>query len=74
MSAISVLAIRKLDGKSAVKAFVDIRIGGVTIKSARVIQQPDGPRGWPCHRSRRSAPRTWSNCPMRSKSASARLC
>jgi DNA-binding cell septation regulator SpoVG len=38
-AAIEVLAIRRLDGKSAVKAFVDLRLGGVTIKGAKIIQQ-----------------------------------
>ena len=31
-AAIEVLAIRRLDGKSAVKAFCDLRLGGVTIQ------------------------------------------
>lgn len=45
MSAIQVLAIRKLDGKSTVKAFVDIQIGGVTLKGCKIVQQ-DGQSAW----------------------------
>ena len=45
MSAISVLAIRKLDGNSAVKAFVDIRLGGVTLRGCKIVQQT-GARPW----------------------------
>jgi DNA-binding cell septation regulator SpoVG len=43
---IAVLAIRRLDSKSSsVKAFCDLQLGGVTIKSAKIIQQ-DGQRAW----------------------------
>ena len=45
MSAILVLAIRKLDGNSAVKAFVDIRLGGVTLRGCKIVQQT-GARPW----------------------------
>ena len=45
MSALEVIAIRRLDGKSTVKAFVDLRLGGVTIKGAKIIQQ-DGRAAW----------------------------
>ena len=48
MSAISVLAIRKLDGNSAVKAFVDIRLGGVTLRGCKIVQQT-GARPWLAH-------------------------
>jgi DNA-binding cell septation regulator SpoVG len=44
-AAIQVLAIRKLDGRSSVKAFTDLRIGGVTIKGAKIVQQ-DGQKAW----------------------------
>ena len=44
-AAIEVVAIRKLDGKSAVKAFVDVRVGGVTIKGAKIIAQ-EGQKAW----------------------------
>jgi DNA-binding cell septation regulator SpoVG len=40
-AAIEVLAIRQLDGKSAVKAFVDLRCGGITLRGCKIIQQPD---------------------------------
>jgi hypothetical protein len=39
-AAIQVWAIRKLDGKSTVKAFVDRRIGGVSLKG-KIVQQPE---------------------------------
>jgi hypothetical protein len=42
---IEVLAIRKLDGTTTVKAFVDFRYGGVTVKGAKIIRQ-DGQRAW----------------------------
>ena len=42
---IEVLAIRKLDGASSVKAFVDIRLGGVTLKGCKVVQQ-EGQKAW----------------------------
>jgi DNA-binding cell septation regulator SpoVG len=41
---VEILSIRKLDGKSTVKAFVDFRCGGMTIKGAKVIQE--GQRAW----------------------------
>ncbi len=44
-AAIEVLAIRHLDGKSAVKAFVDLRLGGVVIKGAKIVQQA-GQQPW----------------------------
>ena len=36
---IEVLAIRRLDGKSAVKAFVDLRIGGLVLKGGKIVRQ-----------------------------------
>lgn len=42
---IQVLAIRKLDGKSAVRAFVDLKLGGITIRGAKIVKQ-DGQRPW----------------------------
>ena len=59
VSAILVLAIRKLDGNSAVKAFVDIRIGGVTIKGAKVVKQ-DNARPWLAMPTLKSD-RAWQN-------------
>jgi DNA-binding cell septation regulator SpoVG len=44
-AAITVLAIRKLDGKSTVKAFVDLQLGGVKIMGAKIIQQ-EGQKAW----------------------------
>jgi DNA-binding cell septation regulator SpoVG len=38
---IEILAIRRLDGESTVKAFIDIRLGGVVIKGAKVVKQDD---------------------------------
>ena len=37
--------LHRLDGAGSVKAFVDIRVGGITIKGAKIIQQPDR-RAW----------------------------
>jgi hypothetical protein len=45
MSAIEVIAIRRLDGTSSVKAFVDLRCGGVTIKGGKIVKQ-DGQKAW----------------------------
>jgi DNA-binding cell septation regulator SpoVG len=42
---IEVLAIRRLDGKSTVKAFCDIRCGGVTLKGCKIVQQ-SGQAAW----------------------------
>jgi DNA-binding cell septation regulator SpoVG len=42
---IEVLAIRRLDGKSNVKAFVDLRLGGITLKGCKIVQQ-DGQKAW----------------------------
>jgi DNA-binding cell septation regulator SpoVG len=42
---ITVLAIRPLDGKSTVKAFVDVRLGGVTIKGCKIVRQ-EGQKPW----------------------------
>jgi DNA-binding cell septation regulator SpoVG len=58
-AAIEVLAIRKLDGKSTVKAFVDLRLGGVTIKGAKIVQQ-DGQRAWLAMPSVKTE-RAWQN-------------
>jgi DNA-binding cell septation regulator SpoVG len=43
---IEVLAIRRLDGQSSVKAFVDLRLGGVTIKGAKIVQQAGQKTVW----------------------------
>jgi DNA-binding cell septation regulator SpoVG len=40
-AAIEVLAIRALDGKSNVKAFVDIKLGAITNRGCKIVQQPD---------------------------------
>jgi DNA-binding cell septation regulator SpoVG len=58
-AAIQVLAIRKLDGKSTVKAFVDVQIGGVTLKGCKIVQQPDQ-RAWLAMPSTKSD-RGWNN-------------
>ena len=42
---IEVVRMHRLDGAGSVKAFVDIRVGGITIKGAKIIQQPDR-RAW----------------------------
>jgi DNA-binding cell septation regulator SpoVG len=42
---ISVVAIRHLDGKSSVKAFIDLQVGGLTIKGCKIVQQ-DGQKAW----------------------------
>jgi DNA-binding cell septation regulator SpoVG len=55
---ISVLAFRKLDGKSTVKAFVDLQLGGVT-KGAKIVQQPDQ-RAWVAMPSVKTE-RAWQN-------------
>ena len=44
-AAIEVLAIRKLDGKSSVKAFVDVRVGGLILKGGKIVCQ-EGQRSW----------------------------
>lgn len=44
-AAIAVTAIRHLDGKSSVKAFVDLQLGGVTLKGCKVVMQ-EGQRAW----------------------------
>jgi DNA-binding cell septation regulator SpoVG len=42
---IKVLAIRKIDGKSAVKAFVDVRVGALVLKGGKIVCQ-EGQRAW----------------------------
>ena len=44
-AAIEVLAIRRFDGESAVKAFVDVRVGGLVLKGGKVVCQ-EGQRPW----------------------------
>jgi hypothetical protein len=44
MSAIEVIAVRR-GGSGAIRAFVDIRLGGVTIKGCKVVEQP-GKEPW----------------------------
>jgi DNA-binding cell septation regulator SpoVG len=44
-AAIEVIAIRRLDGKSTVKAFIDVKIGGITLKGCKIVQQPEQ-RAW----------------------------
>ena len=44
-AAIEVLSIRELDGKSSVKAFVDLRCGGITLKGCKVVRQ-EGQAAW----------------------------
>jgi DNA-binding cell septation regulator SpoVG len=43
--AIVVRAIRRLDGSTTVKAFVDIQLGGLVLKGCKIVQQ-DGQRAW----------------------------
>lgn len=40
-AAIEVVAIRKYDGTGSLKAFVDIRLGGITLKGCKIVQQDD---------------------------------
>jgi hypothetical protein len=40
-----VLALRRLDGSSTVKAFVKVKVGGITIKGCKVVEQP-GQKAW----------------------------
>jgi DNA-binding cell septation regulator SpoVG len=56
---ITILAIRKLGGNSTVKAFVDLQIGGVTIKGAKIVQQ-DGQKAWLAMPSIKTE-RAWQN-------------
>jgi DNA-binding cell septation regulator SpoVG len=42
---IEVLAIRATDGHTSIKAFADIRVGGVTILGCKIVQQ-EGQRAW----------------------------
>jgi DNA-binding cell septation regulator SpoVG len=44
-AAVTVLAIRHLDGKSSVKAFIDLQVGGLVLKGCKVVQQ-DGQKAW----------------------------
>jgi DNA-binding cell septation regulator SpoVG len=59
MSAIEVLAIRRLDGTTTVKAFVDLRLGGVTLKGCKIVQQ-DGQKAWLAMPSVKTE-RAWQN-------------
>jgi DNA-binding cell septation regulator SpoVG len=75
-AAIEVLAIRRLDGKGSVKAFVDLRLGGVTIMGAKIVQQPDQ-RAWLAMPSVKTE-RAWQNVvelskPLREKATEAVL-
>jgi hypothetical protein len=36
---IEVVAIRPLDGTGTIKGYVDLKIGGITIRGAKIIQQ-----------------------------------
>ena len=44
-AAIEVVAIRRLDGKSTVKAFCDIRCGGLILKGCKIVQQ-ENQKAW----------------------------
>jgi hypothetical protein len=70
MTAISVLAIRRTDGPSSIRAFCDIQVGGVTIRGVKIIQQPDRAPwlGTPAVK----AARGWSNTVELSKPLRAR--
>jgi DNA-binding cell septation regulator SpoVG len=56
---IEVLAIRKLDGSTTVKAFVDLRLGGVTLKGCKIVQQ-EGQKAWLAMPSIKTE-RAWQN-------------
>jgi DNA-binding cell septation regulator SpoVG len=56
---IEVLALRRLDGRSTVKAFVDVKLGGVTLKGCKIVQQ-DGQRAWVAMPSIKTE-RAWQN-------------
>jgi DNA-binding cell septation regulator SpoVG len=58
-AAIQVLTIRKLDGKSSVKAFCDLQIGGVKVMGAKIVQQ-DGQKAWLAMPSAKTQ-RAWQN-------------
>jgi DNA-binding cell septation regulator SpoVG len=70
-AAIEVLAIRRLDGTSNVKAFCDLRLGGVTIKGAKIVQQ-DGQRAWVAMPSIKTD-RAWQNVVELSKELRERV-
>jgi DNA-binding cell septation regulator SpoVG len=59
MSAIEVLAIRALDGKTTVKAFVDLRVGAIALKGYKIVQQ-DGQKAWLAMPSVKTE-RAWNN-------------
>ena len=42
---IEVIEVRRVDNLSNVRAFVSLRIGGVTVHGAKIVQQP-GQRPW----------------------------
>jgi DNA-binding cell septation regulator SpoVG len=58
-AAIQVVALRKLDGGGAVKAFCDIKLGGITLKGCKIVQQ-DGQRAWVAMPSTKTA-HGWQN-------------
>jgi DNA-binding cell septation regulator SpoVG len=55
---IEVLRIHRLDGGGAVRAFVDLKVGGLTIFGAKVVQQ-EGQRAWVGMPSQKSADGKW---------------
>jgi DNA-binding cell septation regulator SpoVG len=42
---LEILALRRVEGQGTVRAFVDLRLGGVTIRGCKIIQQDDQ-RAW----------------------------
>jgi DNA-binding cell septation regulator SpoVG len=68
---IEMLAIRKLDGKSTVKAFVDVQIGGVTLKGCKIVQQ-SGQAAWLATPSVKTE-RGWQNIAELSKPLRAKV-
>ena len=44
-AAIEVLEVRRVEGGGNVRAFLALRIGGITIRDAKIVQQP-GRRPW----------------------------
>jgi DNA-binding cell septation regulator SpoVG len=55
---IEVLRIHRLHGGGSVKAFVDLRLGGLSIFGAKIVQQ-EGQRAWVGMPSQKSADGKW---------------
>src|SRR5262245_47179482 len=59
-AAIQVVGLRALDGRSVIKAFVDLKVDGVIIKGAKIVQQ-DGQRPWLAMPSVKNEHGGWNN-------------